>query len=158
MSLACSWSVCHNLAAFRRLSGYERRLLLGALALMPLAQAAVKILPLPRLIDLFKLQTVAPDYEPASPPESLAAVASARKVFRVIERKFSFWPGKCFAQALAARLFLRRQGVSCLLVLGAKRFQDERRQSLQAHAWLKAGGQIVTGGGGQDYIPVAFFI
>jgi len=141
-----------------RLSGYERRFLLLALALMPLAQVVVKILPLPRLMALFSLQTVASDYQPACSPENLAAIASARKVFRVIERKFFFWPGKCFAQALVARFFLRRQGVSCLLVLGARQFEDTPGQALQAHAWLKAGGQIVTGGDGRDYIPVAFFV
>jgi len=141
-----------------RLSGCERHLLLLALALLPLAQTVVRILPLPRLMALVGLQTVAPDYQPACSPENLAAIASARKIFRIIERKFFFWPGKCFAQALVARFFLRRQGVSCLLVLGARQFEDTPRQSLQAHAWLKAGGQIVTGGNGRDYIPVAFFV
>jgi hypothetical protein len=150
--------VCHNLAAFRRLSGDERRLLLCALALMPLAQAMVKILPLPRLMSFFDLQTVAAGHEPDCSPEKLAAVASTQKVFRLIERKFPFWPGKCFAQALVARSFLRRQGVPCLLILGAKQFQDKRQQSLQAHAWLKVGGGIVTGGCQPSFIPVAFFI
>jgi len=73
-----------------RLGGDERRLLLGALALLPLAQLAARFLPLPKLIRFFRLQKATPDDEPLCPPEKLAAVVSARKIFRVIERKFFF--------------------------------------------------------------------
>ena len=152
-----------------RLSGDERRLLLGALALLPLAELAARFLPLPKLIHLFHLRTVGPVCQPVRlvsdvarcPPEHLMAAMAMRKIFRVIDRKIFFWPGKCLAQALVARFFLRRQGVPCLLSLGAKQsgYQsgDETRQSLRAHAWLQAGDVVVTGDGAQDYIPVAFF-
>jgi len=170
-----------------RLSGDERRLLFGALALLPLAEMAARFLPLPKLIRLFHLRTTTPVCHPparaavgggkdkpvdevayhvtgqtAGPPEHLAAAMAMRKIFRVIERKFYFWPGKCLAQALVARFFLRRRGVSCLLILGAKQSGNqpgnEARPSLRAHAWLKVGDIAVTGDGVLDYIPVAFFI
>ena len=145
-----------------RWRGDERRLLLGALALLPLAQMAVRFLPLPRLIRIFHLQATESTDERIPLPEPLAehvAVAmTMRKIFRVIDRKFSFWPGKCFAQALVARFFLRRRGIPCLLILGAKQLGEEARRSLRAHAWLRTGSLVVTGDGPNDYIPVAFFI
>jgi len=158
--------VFRNLAAFRRLSGHERRLLLSALALLPLAQVAARLLPLPKLIALFHLQSSTASAEAACRtaclPEHLAAVMAMRKIFGVIDRKFSFWPGKCLAQALVARFFLRRQGIPCLLILGAKQSARlsgaDEPPSLRAHAWLKAGGVAVTGDGARDYIPVAFFL
>ena len=161
MSRGCFWSVFHNLAAFMRLRSDERHLLLGALALLPLAQIAAHLLPLPKLIRLFDLRTTAPASQSgglADLPEHLAAATAMRKIFRVIERKFYFWPGKCLAQALVARFFLRRRGVACLLILGAKQSTDEAGQLLRAHAWLKAGDIIITGDGVTDYIPVVFFI
>ena len=149
-----------------RWRGDERCLLLGALALLPLAQMAVRFLPLPKLIRLFDLRTAAPACQGISLAEHLAAATTMRKIFRVIDRKFFFWPGKCLAQALVARFFLRRRLVPCLLILGAKQSRNQSREQsgdealppLRAHAWLKTGDVVVTGDGSTDYIPVAFFI
>ncbi|MDR3088981.1 MAG: lasso peptide biosynthesis B2 protein [Desulfobulbaceae bacterium] len=153
----------HNLAAFRRLESRERFLLLAALALLPWAQLAVAVLPLPKLMRLAHLRSVPADYQldgpsAASATACLSRQARVRKIFRIIERKFPFWPGRCLAQALVARFFLRRQGVTCLLILGAKHFYAQPGQAFKAHAWLKSGGVVITGDGHEQYIPVAHFL
>jgi len=47
----------------------------------------------------------------------------------------------CFPQALAATLMLRRRGIRSTLYLGVDPHRD-----LDAHAWVRVGGLIVTGG------------
>ena len=53
------------------------------------------------------------------------------------------WNSNCLAQAIAAKRMLRRRGTACTLYLGlAKDAHDE----LAAHAWLRCGNRVLTGG------------
>ena len=52
------------------------------------------------------------------------------------------WRSDCVVQALAARRWLARGGVGSSLCIGVRK--DE--QGFQAHAWLKVGDRVVTGG------------
>ena len=53
------------------------------------------------------------------------------------------WNSNCLAQAIAAKRMLRRRRIACTLYLGlAKDAKDE----LAAHAWLRCGNRILTGG------------
>lgn len=52
------------------------------------------------------------------------------------------WRSDCLVQALAARRWLTRQALMSKVCIGVRK--DE--QGFQAHAWLKVGERLVTGG------------
>ena len=53
------------------------------------------------------------------------------------------WECKCLAQALAGKAMLKRRGVASTLYLGVAKGGEA---GLQAHAWLRCGPRILTGG------------
>jgi hypothetical protein len=65
------------------------------------------------------------------------------------------WHTTCLERAVAAKWMLRRRGVPSTLYLGARR----SGAGLAAHAWLRSGTAIVTGGIEESalYPPVAWF-
>ena len=62
------------------------------------------------------------------------------------------WRADCLVQAMAAQRWLSRAGIATSLTLGVPK---DRRPAFEAHAWLSAGGRIVTGGDVSDYVPLA---
>lgn len=50
----------------------------------------------------------------------------------------------CLPQAMAAQWMLRRRGLATTMYFGVA-FKADARDSLLAHAWLRAGDKIVTG-------------
>lgn len=63
------------------------------------------------------------------------------------------WRADCLVQALAARRWLERACVSSDVCIGVRK----NEQGFQAHAWLKVGERIVTGGDTSTYaeLPAA---
>ena len=61
------------------------------------------------------------------------------------------WRSDCLVQALAAERWLGRYGVAADLCIGARK--DEHSQ-FHAHAWLKVGDVVVTGGDIRAYSPL----
>jgi hypothetical protein len=57
------------------------------------------------------------------------------------------WRSDCVVQALAARRWLARGGVGSNLCIGVR----SDAQGFQAHAWLRVGERIVTGGDISSY-------
>ena len=57
------------------------------------------------------------------------------------------WDGRCLAQALAATAMLRRRGVEGTVSLGVR---DGESAEFEAHAWLRVGSRVVTGGAGHE--------
>jgi hypothetical protein len=55
------------------------------------------------------------------------------------------WRTKCFEKALAAKMMLRRRGIASTIYFGVRK--DEQLNIL-AHAWVKCGECVVTGGNG----------
>ena len=129
---------------------------MAALFLLPLIQVLVRFLPFQRVMQIFRLRTASVAMAKPLSAVQEADVVLVLRVFQLIERKFSFWPGRCLAQALLARSFLRQQKIPCALCLGAK--SDAFFSSMQAHAWLTAGKYTVTGQQtSEQYIAVAIF-
>lgn len=58
--------------------------------------------------------------------------------------RYSPWRAKCFEQALAALLMLRRRRLQCIIYFGVDK--KNNNGELIAHAWLSSNGQIITGG------------
>ena len=55
------------------------------------------------------------------------------------------WDGRCLAQALAATGMLRRRGLEGTVTFGVR---EGASAGFDAHAWLRMGSRVVTGGAG----------
>jgi hypothetical protein len=65
--------------------------------------------------------------------------------------RYSPWRTKCFEQALAAKMMLKRRGVVTTIFFGV--LKDDANK-LNAHAWLKSADIVVTGGGNLEAYTV----
>lgn len=61
------------------------------------------------------------------------------------------WQSRCLVQALAAKRLLKLYHLPCTLYMGVKK--DEQGKML-AHAWLRCGDCLVTGGAGHRLYTV----
>ena len=85
-------------------------------------------------------------------------VVLATRVGNAVSRaaRFAPLPLVCLPQAMAARVMLRRRGITCLFYLGVAR---DGEAALKAHAWTRTGAKIVTGGPQhREFKPVATFL
>ena len=61
------------------------------------------------------------------------------------------WRADCLVQALAAQAWLARQGVTSEVHIGVRK---DQMSGFEAHAWLRAGDQTVTGGDFSRFVPI----
>lgn len=61
------------------------------------------------------------------------------------------WDSRCLAQAIAAWWMLARRGIHGTVYFGVARNPDKQ---FDAHAWLRCGMRIVTGGNGHEQFRV----
>jgi len=130
MKLLIKWS---------RLPPAERRLVIFLLPMLLTIHLGLKIFPV-RVIAQFLERAAAPfPTSRRSPPLSRERLAWA---VRVVAGRILV-DGSCLAQALAARLLLRRYGYPASLHIGVAKPEGGR---LKAHAWVESEGQVVIGG------------
>lgn len=69
----------------------------------------------------------------------------ARLVHELMESMFRHigWKDSCLIRALTAKKLLNRMGEKCTLYMGVRKKEGE---AMTAHAWLRCGKLIVTGG------------
>jgi len=147
----------HKLAA---LSWAESWLLVQVFVLLGVARLTLKVDPFRRLArHLGPLQV---ESAVDAPPEHLA---QARRIGQAIARVAprTPWTSNCFPQALAAKFWLRRRGIPSTLYMGvllAKAETDSGPRlvtGMAAHAWLRCGLLLVTGGRGREHFTVTAF-
>lgn len=69
--------------------------------------------------------------------------------------RYTPWQTRCLVRAVAGKMLLRRRGIPSTLYLGVARDSDGE---LAAHAWLRCGGETLTGGRvAEDYAVIAKF-
>ena len=75
----------------------------------------------------------------------VATPSNAWLVHELMESMFRRikWKDSCLIRALTARKLLNRMGERCTLYMGVRKVED---QPMKAHAWLRCGKLIVTGG------------
>ncbi len=61
------------------------------------------------------------------------------------------WRCKCYEQAVAAKIILKRKGINSTLYYGVAKSKDEK---LKAHAWVRCGTHIVTGKKGMKQFAI----
>lgn len=125
---------------FIRLPRREQVLYLEALMLTGAARLAMVLLPEPKLMALLGTRREETPLEPVD-----AANADMKKIGRVVAiiSRHTPWKSKCLVQALAARAMLNRRGIENTLYLGVAK---DGQNGMVAHAWLRSGTEVVTGG------------
>ena len=92
---------------------------------------------------------------PDAPPEYLA---QARRVALAIARisPHTPWTSNCFPQALVAKYWLGRRHIPTTLYLGVALNKNDSSPTseMTAHAWLRCGPLMVTGGRGHERYTV----
>ncbi|WP_165360733.1 lasso peptide biosynthesis B2 protein [Candidatus Chloroploca sp. Khr17] len=135
------------------LSWADRWLLVEIFGLLGLARLALRVVPFRRLARA--LGTLHVETPTEVPPEQLA---QARRVGQAIARvhRYTPWTSNCFPQALAARAWLARRHIPTTLYLGVALNKTDPATSttMEAHAWLRCGSLIVTGGRGSERFTV----
>lgn len=130
-----------------RLTGPEAGLLARAIAALAVARLLVVAVPFRRIAQLLgELQAESPEGTPAGREPWLRSLAWA---LSAAGRRLP-WRCLCLEQAVACGLILRRSGLPYTLYLGTTRSGE----GLEAHAWLRVGGVIVTGAAGRRRFTV----
>lgn len=138
-------SLKSDLAKLLKRSGHERFLLLESVFLLGAIRAAVLCVPFRLIARLLRLtpreapQCLPPDMAPASTVGWAVAAAASRTP----------WQSTCLVQALCGLVMLRRRGIPCTLCLGVAK-EERAVEPVSAHAWLRCGGEILIGSGGQE--------
>jgi hypothetical protein len=139
------WNKFHR---YRRLNLLRKGLLREALVALALARIAMACLPFRRIAAW--LGTPGTETPPTAAPDQIRLADSIGWAVGVVARRVP-WDSRCLAQALAATWMLRRRGLEGTVSFGADR--GESRQLL-AHAWLRFGPRLVTGGAGHQSFKI----
>jgi hypothetical protein len=77
----------------------------------------------------------------------------ARRLSRAVVTmsRYTPWESKCLTQAIAGKMMLKRRGIASTLYLGVMK---DGNNGLSAHAWLRSGTVILTGGPGRERFTV----
>lgn len=143
-----SWT--SDLSKLRARSWEERALVMEALVWLGLFRAAVLLLPFRRVIALLGLT----EGETHAEVDATLAARALRVGWAVrAAAARTPWQSACLGQALAGIAMLRRRGLPGTLYLGVAR-GVAAREELQAHAWLRCGGGVLTGAGGHERFSV----
>ena len=127
---------------FRRLSGFERGVVLEALIALPVAWLAVRLLGFRVCRGAFEERARAARNSSFLETDTLniakriarlGAVTASNLVFRT----------SCLEHSLVLCRLLRRRGMNPTLRIGARKEADR----FEAHAWVEMAGNVVDGGG-----------
>lgn len=135
-----------QLTHFVRLPAPERRDLVEAVALCIAASVLLKVLKFRRLAPrLGKHMAVSPEERDRA---YSAQVGRVRWAVAAAARHLP-WRPVCLPQAVTAQWMLRRRGIPSTLYLGT-----DPARGYDAHAWVRAGNTIVTGGPREDRFAI----
>ena len=131
----------------------ERWLLFEVFCLLGVARLALLVIPFRHLAR--RLGPLHTETAPDAPPEQ---VAHAQRVGLAIARvsPHTPWTSNCFPQALVAKYWLHRRRIPTTLYLGValSKGPASAPAGMEAHAWLRCGPLIVTGGRGHTRFTV----
>jgi hypothetical protein len=137
------------LRKFLALPAGKQLLLIEAWMYLGAARAALLSLPFRRISRHLGRQLNSQDEAISNGPTSVAA----REIGWAVElmSRHTSWESACLAQSIAGKFMLRRRGLASRISLGLRK--DEAGK-LTAHAWLRAGNEILIGGSGHEEFTV----
>jgi len=137
-----------KLIKYRELTCANRKMVLEAACFLLVTRLVLFCLPFRKIAGWFG----------SAGAESRASVstihaATARQVGWAVENmsRHTPWQSRCLAQAIAAWWMLARRGIGCTVYFGVA---PASTKQLNAHAWLRCGSVIVTGGVGHEKFKV----
>ncbi len=133
-----------NLRRAAQIPGARRWLLGEALIALLIARAALAFLPFRRIAAW--LGTAGAESPATATSEEIRTAQEVGWAVGAVARRVP-WDGRCLAQALAATGMLRRRGLEGTVSFGASQGESAR---FDAHAWLRLGSCMVTGGQGHQ--------
>lgn len=128
--------------------GSQRRLLWEALIALLIARGAMAFLPFRRIAAW--LGTPGAETPATSAAGEIRIAEEVGWAVGAIARRVP-WDGRCLAQALAATGMLRRRGLEGTVSFGACQGVSTE---FDAHAWLRLGSCMVTGGAGYERFKI----
>ena len=126
----------------KKLTFTEYALFTEAWLLLAIARLLLIFLPFKKLAPLLGKTVTANTNTAHSSVNTLFLQQTSTAIARGC--RYAFWRTKCFEQALAAKLILKRRGIVSLLLFGVYKNPDTLQ--LTAHAWILCNGMIITGG------------
>jgi len=125
----------------KKITYTEYQLFAEAWMCLAVARLLLIFLPFKKLAPLLG-KTVTSETSTVIPSDNTIAL---QQISIAISRgcRYAFWRTKCFEQALAAKLMLKKRGISSLLYFGVYKNDDSLK--LNAHAWVICKGMIITG-------------
>lgn len=133
---------------FCRLSIKQKLLFISAFFLTGIVRLLILVIP-------FKWLALVIGEKMADSPSELdqKAYQQAAKIGWAVTRisRYTPWQSKCLVQAITTLLYLKFFRIPYTLYLG---LDKDQANNLIAHAWLRCGELIVTGGGEQDRFQV----
>jgi hypothetical protein len=135
-----------------KMKWYDKKLVVEAFLLMAFVRLVILLVPFKR----YKKYLGA--YNDETPHEiDLHQINCIKKVSWVVSlvARHTPWESKCLVQAVTAQIMLKKRNVSSTLYLGVNK---DKNYNMNAHAWLRSGQVIVTGGHNRkDFKEVAKF-
>lgn len=137
-------------AKWRRRTRTERILLLEAFVLLGIARLLVLAMPFKWLT-----RSLGGHMNESAPQTDPSDLRVARMIGRAVRSAANNTPWKsvCLPQAVACQWMLKRRRIAATLYLGVAKKADEQGE-LAAHAWLRCGDAILTGGAGHKQFTV----
>ena len=134
----------NDLKRAARIQASRRQLLGEALIALLIARGAMAFLPFRRIAAW--LGTPGAEAPATATAEEIHSAQEVGWAVGVVARRVP-WDGRCLAQALAATGMLRRRGLEGTVCFGASKSESA---GFDAHAWLRLGSCVVTGGPGHQ--------
>ena len=134
---------------FLQLSWADRLLFLEAFIYLGVTRAVLLMVPFKYIAPFLGRQSMdlPDDPESSDPPEWARRVAWAVEV----AARQTPWESACLAQAITGKSMLKQYGIKTRLFLGMKKDPGGK---LSAHAWLKAGHEILIGASGHETFTI----
>lgn len=132
------WST-NQLSKARQLGWREWGLLLEATVWLAFSRLALLLIPFKQISP--HLGSLQHESSHEVPPATEQAAEQVGWAVRAVARR-TLWESACLAQAISAKAMLRRRRITSTLYLG---LDKDSNQSLQAHAWLRCGAEVLTG-------------
>jgi hypothetical protein len=115
-----------------------------ALVSLAMARLAMAFIPFKRIAAW--LGTAGTESALTATPEEIRTAEAVGWAVGVLGDRVP-WDGRCLAQALAATAMLRRRGLEGTVSFGVRNGESA---GFDAHAWLRVGSCLVTGGPGHE--------
>lgn len=131
--------ITRRLLILSRTKWSDKKLLFEALFLTALARAVILLIPFKKYQKYLGVYSQKTSYE--VPIDKYRIIKRISWAVNIVS-KYTPWESKCLVQAVTAQRMLKTRKIGSTLYLGV----NKDKNNLNAHAWLRCGQVIVTGG------------